>query len=255
MSKLRFDLTVGVGHPGKRSAAWRVFARRGSEDVFVTCSEFGSSFKISLHPSGRCHAAFRSAEEHEQASTDWSGNLALQSMPKHMATGTRELPGRFHRAWEMVESQPGLSTPLHIAVPADSLSRMSSKHIRPARMLWIDPTLVGTLTLVSVVFTRDPLPAGHWPGKGHPGTTLLGTHSFPSGRTVWVLGSMRTLTEADTRWLTECASVAVEPSRLLAADRADTEIPRVILPCLDHALGTLALWDVERRTSGAGQRG
>jgi hypothetical protein len=34
-----------------------------------------------------------------------------------------------------------------------------------------------------------------------------------------------------------------------AAEKANTEIPRIILPCLDHRLGTLALWGVERKES------
>ena len=249
MSKLQFDAQFCVGHPGERSASWRVFARRGSEDVYVTCPEFGSSFKISLHPSGRCHAAFRTAEEHEQADAEWSGDLALQVLPDHLASGRRELPGRFHRAWDAVESQPGLSTPIHIAVPVDNLGRMSGARIRVAQIVWIQPTPAGTLTLVSVVLTKTPLPAGRWPGKEHPGTVLLATHSFPSGRTVWVLGSMRALTESDVDWLSQCARAPVEPSRLRAAEGSDTEIPRVILPCVDHGLGTMALWDVERKTS------
>ncbi len=246
MRKLQFDLSFCVGRPAARSIVWRVFATSRHEDVYVSTPDSASSFKFSLHESGKCHAAFGSAAEHDDASATWSGNIALQSLPPHLATGRRELGGRFHRAWSLVEASPGLYAPIQVAVPADSLTKMSTARIRVSDVLWIDPGPIGSMVVVSVVLTSTPLPTAEWPGKDAPGTTSLGMHSFPSGKTLWILGSIRKLSESDSVFLRKHAELPVDSERKRQANELRMDIPRMILPCLDTARGTLGLWDVNQ---------
>jgi hypothetical protein len=150
----------------------------------------------------------------------------------------------------MIECVPGLFMPLHISIPADGLTQMSSTRIKALDVAWIAPPPTGSAAVISVLISGNPLPAAEWPGKGSPGTTCVGVHTFLSGRTVWVLGLVKPLSSADVAWLTECAGVPVEKERAESAEMGATEISRIILPCVDHVEGTMALWDVGHRYQG-----
>lgn len=210
----------------------------------MTSPEFSSSLKVSLHMSGACHLAFVSEDAHDRASTGWDGEIGLQAMPRELAAGSRERDGRFHRAWTAAEPSPGIRMPLHIAVPSDGLSVMSLSRISARDVLWVDSGPPGTVVIISFAFTSEALPSGEWPGSRSPGTTMVKSFSFASGRTIWVLGLIRTLTPRDKAWLNACARVPVDPERAVSAEGLDKEIPRVILPCVEN--GAMALWDVDR---------
>jgi hypothetical protein len=252
LSKLQFDLSVAVGRPNRRSLVRRVFARAGAEDVYVTSPEFSSSLKASIDASGQCHLAFASAAEHEQASSDWSGEIALQAMPRHLASGRRERGGRFNRAWTAARQPPGLWMPLHIAVPSQDPTEMAPPRLPVSGVLWVAPGPLGTAVDVSIAITPEPLPSGEWPGSSSPGTIVIRKHQFQTGRTVWLLGLIRALTTVDEAWLTDCASVPIDASRKSGAESDDKHVPRIVLPCLQN--GAIAFWDVERNRHARASR-
>jgi hypothetical protein len=212
--------------------------------VYVTSPEFASSLKVSLHVSGDCHLAFSREREHDAAAAGWDGEIALQRLPKPLASGTREREGRFNRTWKAAEPAPGIRMPLHVAVPSGDLTAMASARFSPADVLWVEPGPHGSAVIISIATTDTRLPEGEWPGRLSPGTTLVRSHVFSSGRTLWVLGLMRMLTASDEAWLTECARVPLDPRRRVDANALDKHIPRIVLPCVEG--GVLALWDVDR---------
>lgn len=227
-----------------RSAIWRVFARRGREDVYVTNPEFGSGLKVSLHESGACHAAFRDIEERGRAESGWAADVASVELPTHLAARPDAGRGRFTEQWTARETMPGLQMPLHVSIPADGLCPMPDHPSVLRRVKWIAATPAGTAAVVSVALTNRPTPSGRWPGQSDPGTTYVDHFSFPSGRTVWLLGVIKVLDQSGKEWLAGCAREPIPQERLLAAEREGKEVTRIVVPCLDEAGGVLALWDL-----------
>src|SRR5262249_19134162 len=151
------DLQVCIGSPRLRSALWRFFARRGSEDVYVTCPEMRSSYKVSIHEGGACHLAFASDEHAREAERGWQGEVATQ--------GASSESGRCVEQWRLREDRAGVATPLHVFIPADYLSVMSDQGVRHGRIVWLPPSRAGTAVALTLAVTTHSLPPDDWPGR------------------------------------------------------------------------------------------
>jgi hypothetical protein len=246
VSKNQFDLSVCIGSPRQRSALWRFFAPRRSEDLYATCPELESTFKVSIHEKGACHAAFVSAQHAKEAELGWQGNVAWDGLPPELAAGPKKETGRFLEKWRLQEDAEEIATPLHVVVPADYLSVMSDKGVKDRPIVWLPPSRAGTAVALTLAVSKDCFPPGDWPGKRESKTRLVGHHLFASGRTAWIVAWGVLLGPADTQWLVGCARSPVDQERERMADAVGMEISRFVVPCMDEADGTLALWDMKR---------
>lgn len=161
----RFGVFDGAGH---RAATWKCWSPAAKEDIYLSCRELHGALKISLHESGAWHVAydakFFDCGVRPDDKTEKGRFIDKWPVPKPIAPGL-VLAFRIITPWNSV-STPCDAVPVVFHVPKPT----------EGKAIEFDLFIIEPTTRVL-----------GWPGKNKMNTSLVGSYTLPSGRSVWVV--------------------------------------------------------------------
>jgi hypothetical protein len=170
--KQRKSIRFCVGQQeGVRASTWNLFAEigGGKNDVYLACREQKGAWKVSLHQSGKCHAAF--------------DNEYLQSH-----SDTNEWPNRFIEKWEVPNGNLGNGYTLayRIVTPLSSVN-VSNRYPDTEEISWISSPSMQMSAEICIVLSTSSGEIASWPGKSSLNTKLIDKFQLDNGTTVYIV--------------------------------------------------------------------
>jgi hypothetical protein len=168
---------VGDEGGGPRSQLWRIWAGKGTSDVYVGARPIAGDVRVSLHESGKWRFAFTE---------------------RHMRRPEPLIPTDINRAkhkWDRPPPfAPGLTRAFSIDIPASELRVPSRSDPLRKPALWLPPPPPDINVEIDLFLTRG-LPDDEWPGRRAMKTQLLYRQGLPSGEELVVVSHWTPMTE------------------------------------------------------------
>lgn len=162
---LRFGVFDGAGFC---AATWKCWTPPGKEDVYLSCREMGGALKASLHESGAWHVAFDNKFFYAKVRQE-----------------DKSEKGRFLDKWRVPPPiTPGVRLAFRIVTPRSSVC---TPHKEVPEIVHAPKPAEGKALEFDLLIVDPPTPVPGWPGKNNMNTSLVGSYTLPSGRTVWVV--------------------------------------------------------------------
>jgi hypothetical protein len=162
---LRFGVFDGAGF---RSATWKCWTPSGKEDVYLSCREMGGTLKASLHESGAWHVAFENKFFHQKVRQE-----------------DKNEKGRFLDKWcAPPPIAPGVRLAFRIVTPRSSVC---TPYKEAHAIVQVPKPVEGKAIEFGVLIVDPTTQVSNWPGKNKMCTSLVGSYTLPSERTVWVV--------------------------------------------------------------------
>ena len=159
-----------VGEPNHlRSSTWRVWMSRGGADVYMGARAFAADFKVSIHKSGQCHAAFDA-----------------KKFPQLQRALAASDSSRFV-AWSPAKLTQGCSLAFRILIPREELSTLPYTDRKASEVTWLSLPKEGQATEIAAMLTDSTSRISSWPARRSLGTSLLAQTPLTDGRTFWLV--------------------------------------------------------------------
>ncbi len=161
-------IRFAVGKPhGARSATWRVWKHRTSDDVYVAARRIAGQFKVSLHKDGTWLWGF------SREQVEGPGSVKPPDAPRQ-------------RRFTPTETGPGLIRAVTVFVPSSEVVVPSYGGSEYGPIYWFPTPVDGRMACFTVSFTSPGTPVTGWPGRRGMGTNLVGSFELSTAWRGWV---------------------------------------------------------------------
>ena len=242
MSKKAFELFFAAGADDRRSSLWRAWGSKKG-DVYVTSAEIDSDFKLSLHPSGRCHLSFQNEQSINAAKSGVHPFVVTEDLPKVFAGAKSDGHGRFDDIWTPSEIAPDLVMPFRLCLPESELRPLRREVLGRRDVRWLPTPGVGRALEVAFMIAGEAVPSETVPGSDSVGNQLLMRHEFGIGRSLLVLWREYVLSQEEQMWVTAYRLSVMPPSDAVRESFATHDYHRVMVVTRDDAYSSRAVID------------
>jgi hypothetical protein len=211
---------VAVGEVGHRSSIWRIWANKGSSDIYVAAGNIAGIQKYSLHQSGRWRYAFTA-----QAADDWIAEGDDRAIDK----------------WERPsEDEAGWIAAVRIAVRSEDVSEVPNDDTSEGKVSWVPAPPEGHVASIMITLvTPDTGVEGQIPGK------LLDAFVLPNGGGVMISTITSVVTASDQRALDAAREAALHSFEL-----PQGEVPALRLGVFGYDRSTGLRWVYDTAVRG-----
>lgn len=157
------SIRFGVKDPlrARRTATWKIWAAKNTNDVYLVCRPVGRAIKLSLHQSGQWHFAFANIDLFDVDSIPETRFLNIYQKARPLIPGVT-LACRVHLPW------------FSATIPLDAETERDT--------LWIAPAPEGHSIEVAIfLYSGTSPPPGDWPGRDSPKTEFVGQIELAGG--------------------------------------------------------------------------
>lgn len=161
-------IRFGVGtRDGARSATWRVWKHRTTDDVYVGARRILGQFKASLHRDGTWLFGF--SREHAESPS------SVKPPNEHR-----------QRRFTPTESGPGIVRAVTVFILASEVAVPSYGGSEDGPIYWYPTPADGRMAAFTLSFSSPTTQVTDWPGARAMGTRLVGSFGLSTGWTGWV---------------------------------------------------------------------